>query len=248
MVKTNLRFVVSVARNYLHQGMSLPDLINEGNVGLIKAARRFDERKNFRFISYAVWWIRQGILQALADQSRIMRVPVNRVATIHRVGKTHSALEQRLRRTPNVTEVAAELGIDVNEVLHSMGAGGRHSSLDIPIGIDGNGRLVDMIEDDDGERPDWFLQDGEHDMSVDYLLKHLNGRERQVIRLYFGIEADMSYTLDEIAAQFRITRERVRQIKESAMFKLTGARERCEMVGVGGGGTKTLREETNDIY
>ena len=220
LVKTNLRFVVSVARNYQHQGMSLPDLINEGNIGLIKAARRFDERKNFKFISYAVWWIRQAILQSLANNSRILRVPVNRVATIHRVGKAQSRLEQRLRRPAHASEVADELGISEADVVHSIKIGRSHTSLDKPIGHEYSGSLIDLIDDDRVEQPDEFLRESAVSEGVGRILGLLTPREQTVLRLYYGIDHDVSHTLDEIAQHFRITRERVRQIKETAIAKL----------------------------
>jgi RNA polymerase primary sigma factor len=220
LVKTNLRFVVSVARNYQHQGMSLADLINEGNIGLIKAARRFDEKKNFKFISYAVWWIRQSILQSLANHSRILRVPVNRVAIIHRVGRTQARLEQRYQRPAMVDEVAAELGISIEDVAHSIRIGANHRSLDAPIGHDSGGTLIDFIDDHRQERPDDFLADSPREDNVDRILDLLSSREQNVLRLYFGIGHETNHTLDEIAQQFCITRERVRQIKETALGRL----------------------------
>jgi RNA polymerase primary sigma factor len=226
MVKANLRFVVSVARNYLHQGMALSDLINEGNLGLIKAARRFDEKKNFKFISYAVWWIRQSILQGLANQSRVLRVPVNRVATIYKIGRTQQRLEQKLHRQPNHDEVAAELDVNAEEVLHVLRVGSGHSSLDAPVGSDGSARMVDMLCGDQMEQPGEFLEETRQGQDVGRLLRCLSPRERRVIRLYFGIAEDTSHTLDEIAMQFRITRERVRQIKELAIAKLRRTRAR----------------------
>jgi len=225
MVKANLRFVVSVARNYLHQGMTLPDLINEGNIGLVKAARRFDERKNFRFISYAVWWIRQSILQSLANQSRFLRVPLNRVATIHRVSKMRARLEQKYHRAPNADELAKELGITSEDVVHTMRMGSSHASLDAPLRTDGSGTLIDTI----GEAPEWDINGSAEpapDGNVAYLLRQLTKRERKVVALYFGLSEGTTHTLDEIAAQFRITRERVRQIKETAIGKLRRARTR----------------------
>lgn len=219
LVKTNLRFVVSVARNYQHQGMSLADLINEGNIGLIKAALRFDEKRNFRFISYAVWWIRQAILQSLANQSRFLRVPVNRVATIHRLGRTRARLEQRYRRTPNVDEMASEMSIPNHDVEHALRVGGSHASLDAPVGESG-GSLLESIADCSQAQPDDCIADATRTARIDRLLAVLSNRERRVICLYYGIDEDTNYTLDEIAQQFGITRERVRQIKEAAVRKL----------------------------
>ncbi len=220
LVKTNLRFVISVARKYQHQGMSLADLINEGNIGLIKAARRFDETKNFKFISYAVWWIRQAILQSLANQSRILRVPVNRVATIQRLGKTRARLEQRYRRVPNAGEVAAEMGISEEEVLHTIRVERTHASLDAPVANDSSSPLAEFVTDDRQARPDAVLTTSALTDSIEHLLSPLAERERSVVCLYFGIGEETSHTLDEIAQRFDITRERVRQIKKTALNKL----------------------------
>jgi RNA polymerase primary sigma factor len=220
LVKTNLRFVVSVARNYQHQGMSLSDLINEGNLGLIKAAKRFDEKKNFKFISYAVWWIRQAILQSLADHSRILRIPVNRVATIHKVGKTRAKLEQKYHRAPNVEEMADELGIPQRDVEHSIRIGTNHASLDAPIAKDSGDSLMNLMIDDSLEQPDEYFSMVSLTHEVNRLLDLLSEREQQVLRLYFGIGEDTNHTLDEIGQKLDITRERVRQIKEKALQKL----------------------------
>jgi RNA polymerase primary sigma factor len=220
LVKSNLRFVVSVARNYQNQGMSLVDLINEGNVGLIKAARRFDERKNFKFISYAVWWIRQAILQGLADNSRIVKVPLNRVATIHKVGKARVNLEQKFRRLPNTFEVAQELGISEEDVTDSIKIGTTHTSLDAPLTDDGQGTLIEIMNDEKVEQPDDYAIRRSQNAEIDKLLVILNEREREIIRLYFGLGEDTGYTLDEIGKRSGITRERVRQIKDSALKKL----------------------------
>jgi len=219
LVKANLRFVVSVARNYQNQGMSLVDLINEGNLGLIKAAKRFDENKNFKFISYAVWWIRQAILQGLADHSRIVKVPLNRVATIHKVGKTSANLEQKYNRLPNMKEVADALGITEDDVADSLKIGSTHSSLDAPLS-DEKGSLMDLMVDSKVEKPDEYAVRKSQNKEIDKILAILNKREREVIRLYFGIGEDTSYTLDEIGKRSGITRERVRQIKDIALRKL----------------------------
>lgn len=220
LVKANLRFVVSVARNYQNQGMSLVDLINEGNLGLIKAAKRFDEKKNFKFISYAVWWIRQAILQGLADNSRIVKVPLNRVATIHKVGKARTSLEQKYRRLPNTSEVAKELGISESDVTNSIKIGSSHTSLDAPLGEDASGSLMDLMHDPAIEKPDDYTMRRSQNNEVDRLLVVLNEREREIICLYFGIGEETSYTLDEIGKRSNITRERVRQIKDMALKKL----------------------------
>lgn len=220
LVKSNLRFVVSVARNYQNQGMSLVDLINEGNFGLIKAARRFDEKKNFKFISYAVWWIRQAILQGMADNSRIVKVPLNRVATIHKVGKVRVNLEQKYRRLPNTREVAQELGISESDVTDSIKIGSSHASLDAPMSEDAQGSLIDLMDDKKIEKPDDYAIRRSQNKEIDQLLILLSKREREIIRLYFGIGEDTSYTLDEIGRRSGITRERVRQIKDIALRKL----------------------------
>jgi RNA polymerase primary sigma factor len=220
LIKANLRFVVSVARNYQNQGMSLADLINEGNLGLIRAAKRFDEKKNFKFISYAVWWIRQAILQGLADHSRIVKVPVNRVATIHKVGKVRTRLEQRFRRMPNEAEVADELGITVDEVKSSLRIGTRHASLDAPVSQGRDGAFIDLMHDRSEENPDEYVVKRSLNSEVDKLLDTLSEREQSVVRLYFGIGEDTNYTLEEIGLRSNITRERVRQIKETALKKL----------------------------
>jgi RNA polymerase primary sigma factor len=220
LIKANLRFVVSVARNYQNQGLPLADLINEGNLGLIRAARRFDEKKNFKFISYAVWWIRQSILQGLAKQSRIVKVPLNQVGTMHRIGKMRSKLEQKLRRTPNLKEVADELGIPEEDVHHTYKIGNTHASLDSPIMHDSDARLMDIIADDSQEDPEDTIVETSLRDAIDESLSQLNWRERSVLKMYYGIGEDTAYTLEEIGSQVNITRERVRQIKERALEKL----------------------------
>jgi RNA polymerase primary sigma factor len=223
LVKTNLRFVVSVARNYQHQGMALSDLINEGNLGLIKAAKRFDEKKNFKFISYAVWWIRQAILQSLADHSRILRIPVNRVSTIHQVGRASARLEQRFQRTPNAEEVAEALGLTKRDVERTLQIGTNHRSLDAPLAMDSGDSLGMTIRDDRAELPDEYVSQVSLTREVDRLLDSLSEREQAVLRLYFGIGEDTNHTLDEIGSKLDITRERVRQIKEKSLQKLKRA-------------------------
>ncbi len=221
LVKANLRFVVSVARNYQNQGMPLADLINEGNLGLIRAAYRFDEKKNFKFISYAVWWIRQAILQSLANHSRIVKMPLNRVATIHKVGKARAKLEQKYRRLPNPQEVAEELGIEEQEVTDMMQIGNNHTSLDAPLADGQKGKLLDLISDEDeDENPDSHIMKISLNEEISKLLATLNSRERDVLRMYFGIGHDTAYTLEEIGVHTSITRERVRQIKDTALAKL----------------------------
>jgi len=221
IVKANLRFVVSGARNYLNQGMSLPDLINEGNIGLVKAARRFDETKNFRFISYAVWWVRQSILQSLANQSRFLRVPLNRVATIQRARKARARLEQRFRRVPNADELAREMGTSTADVVHTLRIGSVHASLDAPAQSAGiGGTLLDTIAVYEPDSEQSELSDQGRDESVAFLLKYLTRRERRVVALYYGLSEGTTHTLEEIAVQFGLTRERVRQIKEAAIEKL----------------------------
>ena len=224
LIKANLRFVVSVARNYQNQGMSLVDLINEGNIGLIKAARRFDENKNFKFISYAVWWIRQAILQGLADNSRIVKIPLNRVATIHKVGKARINLEQKYNRLPNINEVAKELGITENDVTDSMKIGTTHASLDAPLSDEKSGSLLDLLIDQTIENPDDYAMRKSQNRHIDKVLTVLNKREREIIHLYFGIGEETNYTLDEIGKRTGITRERVRQIKDIALRKLRRSR------------------------
>jgi len=220
LVKANLRFVVSVARNYQNQGLPLSDLINEGNLGLIRAAKRFDEKKNFKFISYAVWWIRQAILQALAEQSRIIKLPLNRVGTIHKIGKMQSKLEQKFRRLPNVEELAAELNIDEAEVQETIKIGNSHMSLDAPLQHGEDSRLLDILQDDDQELPDNGLMEVSLQEEITNTLETLSEREKEVVRLYFGIGEETSHTLEEIGQRFNLTRERARQSKEKALRRL----------------------------
>jgi RNA polymerase primary sigma factor len=220
LVKANLRFVVSVSRNYQGQGLPLCDLVNEGNIGLIRAARRFDEKKNFKFISYAVWWVRQAILQALAQQSRIITLPLNRVGAIHRVGKTKARLEQKLRRQPNIEEIAGELNIARGDVCECLRIGNRHVSLDAPLQAGEDARLVDLLQYGDQESPDAGLMQVSLRDEVSRTLGTLNERERAVVQLYFGIGEEAAHTLDDIGRRLRLTRERVRQIKEKAIRRL----------------------------
>ncbi len=221
LVRANLRFVVSVSRTYQNQGLPLSDLINEGNLGLIRAAKRFDEKKNFKFISYAVWWIRQGILQSLAEHSRIVKLPLNRVGTIHKIGKTHGRLEQKYRRAPGAAEIARELHITEEEVQESMRIGGIHVSLDSERGIGDETKLIDILLDEEQERTDHGVEGLSLREEVAGLLSNLSEREDEIVRLYFGIDEESAHTLEEIGLRFNLTRERVRQIKEKAMRRLT---------------------------
>lgn len=220
VVKCNLRFVVSVARNYQNQGMQLSDLINEGNVGLLSAAKRFDEKKNFKFISYAVWWIRQGILQCLADNSRLLRIPLNRVGTIYKVGKASVKLEQKLNRLPNSQEIANELGVSETDVMHSIRAGSNHTYLDAPLKKDATNTFLDIIYDENAEKPDDYTSRKSQTWKIKKLLKALSDREKLILCLYFGIGEETGYTLEEIGNRFNLTRERIRQIKDGALSKL----------------------------
>jgi RNA polymerase primary sigma factor len=220
LVKANLRFVVSVARNYQNQGLPLSDLINEGNLGLIRAAKRFDEGKNFKFISYAVWWIRQAILQALAEQSRIVKLPLNRVGTIHKIGKAQARLEQKYRRMPNPEELARELSLSVEDVRQTVKISNTHMSLDAPVQTGNEYRMLDMLTYDDQEDPDENVEETSLREQVRRTLDALSERERDVVMMYFGINDDTDHTLEEIGKRFNLTRERARQIKEKAINRL----------------------------
>jgi RNA polymerase primary sigma factor len=220
LVKANLRFVVSVARNYQNQGLPLNDLINEGNLGLIKAARKFDEKKNFKFISYAVWWIRQAILKALAEQSRIINVPLHRVGTITNIGKAQNKLEQELERLPTADEIARELGVDEREIHEIMRIGNRHVSLDKPLQTDDDVRLIDALHNHDQELPDVGAIKMSLTGEIEKLLDTLSNAEKEVIKLYFGIGQETPHTLEEIGKRVHLTRERVRQIKQKGLRRL----------------------------
>jgi len=220
LVRANLRFVVSVAKRYQNQGVSLADLINEGNIGLIRAAQKFDETKGIKFISYAVWWIRQAILQALAEQSRIVRVPLNRAGTLHRIGKRTSSLTQELGREPTAEEIARELNIPEEEVTATISMSHAHLSLDAPLAPGEDGRLLDYLTDDGAHSPDEELYRRALCRSVEDALSSLGEREAEVLRLYFGLGDDEPLTLEQIGERFGITRERVRQIKEKALLRL----------------------------
>jgi RNA polymerase primary sigma factor len=223
LTKANLRFVVSVAKQYQNQGLSLGDLINEGNLGLIKAAKRFDETRGFKFISYAVWWIRQSILQALAEQSRIVRLPLNRVGALNKIGKKFSELEQSYEREPSASELATELDMTLFEVADTLKISGRHISVDAPFAQGEDNRLLDVIQDDRQPNPDNALLTESLKVEVRRALASLSEREAEVIRLYFGLDREHSLTLEEIGEKFSLTRERVRQIKEKAIRRLRHA-------------------------
>ncbi|MBU2446528.1 MAG: sigma-70 family RNA polymerase sigma factor [Bacteroidetes bacterium] len=223
LTKANLRFVVSVAKQYQNQGLSLGDLINEGNLGLIKAAKRFDETRGFKFISYAVWWIRQSILQALAEQSRIVRLPLNRVGALNKIGKAFSNLEQEFEREPSAQELSDELKIPVGEVADTLKISGRHVSMDAPFAQGEDNRLLDVIQNDQQPTPDHGLMKESLKVEIERALSTLTDREAEVIRLYFGLNYEHSLTLEEIGEKFNLTRERVRQIKEKAIRRLRHA-------------------------
>ncbi|MGD1007547.1 MAG: sigma-70 family RNA polymerase sigma factor [Ignavibacteriaceae bacterium] len=227
LTKANLRFVVSVAKQYQNQGLSLGDLINEGNLGLIKAAKRFDETRGFKFISYAVWWIRQSILQALAEQSRIVRLPLNRVGALNKIGKAYSNLEQEFEREPNALEIAQELDMDVNEIADTLKISSRHVSMDAPFTQGEENRLLDIIENEELPNPDSGLMTESLKTEIESALSSLSERESEVIKLYFGLNKEHSLTLEEIGERFNLTRERVRQIKEKAIRRLRHA-SRCK--------------------
>ncbi len=220
LTKANLRFVVSVAKQYQNQGLTLPDLINEGNLGLIKAAQRFDETRGFKFISYAVWWIRQSILQALAEQSRIVRLPLNKIGSINKINKTFAFLEQAHERPPSAEEIAKELDMTVEDVKQSLKNSGRHVSMDAPL-IDGeDSNLYDVLRSGESPNPDKELLHDSLRTEIERALETLTPREADVIRLYFGLAGQHSMTLEEIGETFDLTRERVRQIKEKAIRRL----------------------------
>ena len=220
LTKANLRFVVSVAKQYQNQGLSLGDLINEGNLGLIKAAQRFDETRGFKFISYAVWWIRQSILQALAEQSRIVRLPLNRVGSLNKISKTFSELEQKYEREPSPEELADVLEVSSSEVVDTMKISGRHVSMDAPFAQGEENSLLDVLENDTEEKPDSGLMTDSLRKEVQRALSTLTQREADVITLYFGLNGEHAMTLEEIGEKFNLTRERVRQIKEKAIRRL----------------------------
>ena len=220
LTKANLRFVVSVAKQYQNQGLTLPDLINEGNLGLIKAAQRFDETRGFKFISYAVWWIRQSILQALAEQSRIVRLPLNKIGSINKINKTYAFLEQSHEHPPSAEEIAKELDMTINDVKESMKNSGRHVSMDAPLVEGEDSNLYDVLRSGESPNPDRDLLHESLRTEIERALETLTPREADVIRLYFGLGNQHPMTLEEIGETFDLTRERVRQIKEKAIRRL----------------------------
>lgn len=225
LVSANLRFVVSVAKQYQNQGLSLPDLIDEGNLGLIKAAQKFDETRGFKFISYAVWWIRQSILQALAEQSRIVRLPLNQVGSLNKIGKALSRFEQENERRPSASELADELNVPVDKISDTMKVSGRHVSVDAPF-VDGeDNSLLDVLPNDDSPMADAELNQESLSKEVNRALEQLNPRERDILKMFFGIGCQ-EMTLEEIGAKFDLTRERVRQIKEKAIRRLKGQKSK----------------------
>ena len=225
LVSANLRFVVSVAKQYQNQGLSLPDLIDEGNLGLIKAAQKFDETRGFKFISYAVWWIRQSILQALAEQSRIVRLPLNQVGSINKISKAQSRFEQEHERRPSALELADQLDVPVDKISDAMKVSGRHVSVDAPF-VDGeDNSLLDVLPNEDSPMADQSLNQESLSKEVNRALEQLQPRERDILKMFFGIGCQ-EMTLEEIGAKFDLTRERVRQIKEKAIRRLKGQKSK----------------------
>jgi RNA polymerase primary sigma factor len=220
LTKANLRFVVSVAKQYQNQGLTLPDLINEGNLGLIKAAQRFDETRGFKFISYAVWWIRQSILQALAEQSRIVRLPLNKIGSINKINKAYATLEQKHQRPPSAEEIAEVLEMSEDDVKESLRNSGRHVSMDAPLVEGEDSNLYDVLNSSDSPHPDQDLMVDSLRTEIERSLATLTPREGDVIRLYFGLNGQHPLTLEEIGEKFDLTRERVRQIKEKAIRRM----------------------------
>ena len=225
LVSANLRFVVSVAKQYQNQGLSLPDLIDEGNLGLIKAAQKFDETRGFKFISYAVWWIRQSILQALAEQSRIVRLPLNQVGSLNKIGKALQRFGQENERRPSPAELAEQLDVPVEKIADTMKVSGRHVSVDAPF-VDGeDNSLLDVLPNEDSPMADSSLTQESLSKEVNRALEQLNPRERDILKMFFGIGCQ-EMTLEEIGAKFDLTRERVRQIKEKAIRRLKGQKSK----------------------
>ncbi len=222
LTKANLRFVVSVAKQYQNQGLTLPDLINEGNLGLIKAAQRFDETRGFKFISYAVWWIRQSILQALAEQSRIVRLPLNKVGLTNRISKAFSLLEQEFEREPTAEELATLLEIDIEEVSATLGMNVRHVSMDQPLFDGEDSTLIDVMINPNAISTDNELAKASLRTEIDRSLSTLTQRQKEVIRFFFGLGVDHALSLEDIGERFNLTRERVRQIKDKAITTLRG--------------------------
>ena len=221
LTRANLRFVVSVAKQYQNQGLTLPDLINEGNLGLIKAAQKFDETRGFKFISYAVWWIRQSILQALAEQARIVRLPLNQVGSLNKINKAFSKLEQEFERPPSAEELAEALEVPEDKIKESMNVSGRHVSMDAPLSSnEDGGTLMDVMANADAPKADHSLMAESLQREIERSLSTLTDKEREIIRLFFGIGMNHGLTLEEIGSKFNLTRERVRQIKEKAIRRL----------------------------
>jgi RNA polymerase primary sigma factor len=220
LTRANLRFVVSVAKQYQNQGLSLPDLINEGNLGLIKAAKRFDETRGFKFISYAVWWIRQSIMQALAEQSRIVRLPINQLGSVNKIRKTFSQLEQQFEREPSNSELSEALEMTEESVANTMKISGKHVSVDAPFVTGEEHSLLDVLENPDSPLADNTLMNESLNQEINRSLATLTQREADVVKLFYGIGCSHAYTLDEIGAKFDLTKERVRQIKEKAIRRL----------------------------
>ncbi len=220
LVSANLRFVVSVAKSYQNYGLSLEDLINEGNLGLMKAAYRFDETRGFKFISYAVWWIKQSILQAIAEQSRLVRLPLNRVGTLTKIGKVYSMLEQEYEREPTPDEIAKVLEVDSNDITDTIKMATRSVSMDSPLQKNSDSRLIDIIQNQQDPEPDSDVMSESLKEEVNYILSTLSAREARILKLYFGLDGEKSHTLEEIGVKFKLTRERVRQIKEKALRRL----------------------------
>ena len=249
LTKGNLRFVVSVAKQYQNQGLSLPDLINEGNLGLIKAAQRFDETRGFKFISYAVWWIRQSILQSLAEQARIVRLPLNKVGLTNRIQKTYSQLEQQFEREPSTEEVAEALEMDIEEVAASMGISSRHVSMDSPMSEGEENTLLDVLENPNAEKTDGDLVYNQSlKTEIERSLTTLTERQKEVICFFFGIGVDHPMSLEDIGEKFSLTRERVRQIKDKAITKLK-TNTRCQVLRTYLGAQQIKKRNTEiDLY
>ncbi|MBN2214084.1 MAG: sigma-70 family RNA polymerase sigma factor [Bacteroidales bacterium] len=229
LIKSNLRFVVSVSKQYQNQGLCLSDLINEGNLGLIKAAQRFDETRGFKFISYAVWWIRQSILQALAEQARIVRLPLNKIGSINKINKTFAELEQKFEREPSIQEMAEAMEMAPDDLKESLKSAGRHVSMDAPLQQDEEGTLYDILLGNQSPSPDKGLLTESLRKEIERALSTLTYREANIIRLYFGLNGKHQHTLEEIGEEFNLTRERVRQIKEKAIKRLKNA-TRCKIL------------------
>ncbi len=220
LVSANLRFVVSVAKSYQNYGLSLEDLINEGNLGLMKAAYRFDETRGFKFISYAVWWIKQSILQAIAEQSRLVRLPLNRVGTLTKIGKVYSMLEQEFEREPTPEEIASVLEVESGDISDTIKMATRSVSMDSPLQRNSDSRLIDIIQNQQDPEPDSEVMGESLKEELNHILNTLTGREARILKLYFGLDGEKSHTLEEIGEKFKLTRERVRQIKEKALRRL----------------------------